>query len=64
MASISAFRKAIRHYLSVHWVPLVKRPQEKIKLIKFMKFQKSSIKHWARRDYHMQDEQDLSKKLT
>lgn len=51
------------HYLSMHWVPEVRRPQEKIKLIKFTESQKSSIKHLARRDYHMQDEQYLSKNL-
>lgn len=38
-----------------------KRPQKIIKSIKFMEFQKSSIKHLERQHYHMQDEQYLSK---
>lgn len=53
---ISAFRKAILHYLPGHWVATVKRSQDKIKRIKFMQSQKRSIRHLARRGDHTQDE--------
>lgn len=43
------------HYLSLHWVAVVNTPQQKTKLITFMKSQKRSNEHLAKRDYHLQD---------
>lgn len=47
--------KALLHYLSMHWVAVVNTPQQKTKLITFMKSQKRSHEHLAKRDYHLQD---------